>query len=222
MKFFRWINIYGEKRSVLLNLDMTLYLVTEESVPLNSLLNVVTQAIQGGVTIVQLREKNGSGKEFYEKAKILKNHLDSYDIPLIINDRIDIAIAINAAGVHIGQTDLPLRIVKDIVPKSFIIGVSAGSLEEAMNAERDGATYIGVGSVFPTSTKEDAKLLPQGVLEEITKTVSIPVVAIGGIMIDNVDSLQNIGIAGVAVVSAIMKADKPSIVAEKFLKKIKK
>ncbi|SES00391.1 thiamine phosphate synthase [Psychrobacillus sp. OK032] len=204
-----------------MNHDMTLYLVTEESVPLNSLLKVVSQAIQGGVTIVQLREKNSSGKKFYEKAKALKKLLDSYDIPLIINDRIDIAIAINAAGVHIGQTDLPLEIVKRMVPKQFIIGVSAGTLEEAKNAERDGATYIGVGSVFPTGTKGDAKLLPHGVLEEITKAVSIPVVAIGGIALANVDTLQHTGIAGVAVVSAIMKANKPTLVAEKFLEKIK-
>lgn len=200
---------------------MTLYLVTEESVPLDNLLNVVTKAIQGGVTIVQLREKNCNGKEFYEKAKILKKLLDSYDIPLIINDRIDIAIAVNAAGVHIGQTDLPIQIVKEMVPKSFIIGVSAGNLEEAENAEREGATYIGVGSVFPTGTKGDAKLLAPGVLEEITKTVSIPVVAIGGIALENVQTLQHTGIAGVAVVSAIMKASNPSLVAEKFHKIIK-
>lgn len=200
---------------------MTLYLVTEESVPVNSLLKVAEQAIEGGVTIVQLREKNSSGKEFYEKAKALKELLDSYDIPLLINDRIDIAIAVNAAGVHIGQSDLPLATVKEIVPQSFIIGVSAGTLEEAKNAERDGATYIGVGSVFPTGTKEDAKLLPQGVLEEITKTISIPVVAIGGITIENVDTLQHKGLAGVAVVSAIMKANNPSLVAQKFLEKLK-
>lgn len=215
------MKIYGEKRSLLLNLDMTLYLVTEESVSIDSLLKVVEQAIKGGVTIVQLREKSSLGKVFYEKAKVLKELLDSYNVPLIINDRIDIAIAVNAAGVHIGQSDLPLATVREIVPKSFIIGVSAGNLEEAMNAERDGATYIGVGSVFPTGTKEDAKLLTQGVLEEITKNISIPVVAIGGITIDNLDTLRYKGLAGVAVVSAIMKANNPSLVAQNFLEKFK-
>ncbi|GGA22815.1 thiamine phosphate synthase [Psychrobacillus lasiicapitis] len=205
-----------------MNLDMTLYLVTEESVPIDSLLKVVEQAIKGGVTIVQLREKSSLGKVFYEKAKAVKELLDSYNVPLIINDRIDIAIAVNAAGVHIGQSDLPLAVVKKIVPKSFIIGVSAGTLEEARNAERNGATYLGVGSVFPTGTKEDAELLPHGVLEEITKTVTIPVVAIGGIAIENVDTLQHTGIAGVAVVSAIMKADSPSLAAKSFLEKLKK
>ena len=199
---------------------MTLNLVTEESVPVDSLLTIVEQAIIGGVTIVQLREKNSSGKKFYEKAKALKELLDAYNVPLIINDRIDIAIAVNAAGVHVGQSDLPLAIVKEIVPSSFIVGVSAGTLEEAMNAERDGATYIGVGSVFPTGTKGDAKLLPHGVLEEITRTVSIPVVAIGGITLENIDTLQYKGIAGVAVVSAIMKANNPSFVAQKFIEKL--
>lgn len=199
---------------------MTLNLVTEESVPVDSLLTIVEQAIKGGVTIVQLREKNSSGKEFYEKAKALKDLLDAYNVPLIINDRIDIAIAVNAAGVHVGQSDLPLAIVKEIVPSSFIVGVSAGTLEEAMNAERDGATYIGVGSVFPTATKGDAKLLPHGVLEEITRAVSIPVVAIGGITLENIDTLQYKGIAGVAVVSAIMKANNPSFVAQKFIEKL--
>lgn len=199
---------------------MTLNLVTEESVPVDSLLTIVEQAIIGGVTIVQLREKNSSGKEFYEKANALKELLDAYNIPLIINDRIDIAIAVNAAGVHVGQSDLPLAIVKEIVPSSFILGVSAGTLEEAMNAERDGATYIGVGSVFPTGTKGDAKLLPHGVLEEISNAVSIPVVAIGGITLENIDTLQYKGIAGVAVVSAIMKANNPSFVAQKFIEKL--
>ncbi|TQR14197.1 thiamine phosphate synthase [Psychrobacillus soli] len=205
----------------MLNLDMTLNLVTEESVSIDVLLKVVEQAIKGGVTIVQLREKNSSGKEFYEKAKALKELLDKYDVPLIINDRIDIAIAVNAAGVHIGQSDLPLATVKEIVPESFIIGVSAGTLEEAKSAERDGATYIGVGSIFPTGTKGDAKLLPQGVLKEIIQSVSIPIVAIGGITLENMDTLQHKGIAGVAVVSAIMKANNPLLVAQQFIEKFK-
>lgn len=200
---------------------MTLYLVTEESVPVDSLLTVVEQAIKGGVTTVQLREKNSDGKEFYEKATMLKELLDRYDVPLIINDRIDIAIAVNAAGVHIGQSDLPLSVVKKLVPSSFIIGVSVATLEEAKNAERDGATYLGVGSVFPTGTKSDAKLLPDGVLKDITQNVSIPVVAIGGISLDNVATLQNHGIDGVAVVSAIMKATNPTLAAEQFLEKLK-
>lgn len=200
---------------------MTLYLVTEESVSTDSLLTVVEQAIKGGATIVQLREKNSSAKDFYEKAKSLKGLLDYYQIPLIINDRIDIAIAVKAAGVHIGQTDLPISIVKEIVPSSFIIGVSVATLEEAKNAELIGANYLGVGSAFPTGTKSDAKLLRKGVLEEITKTVSIPVVAIGGITLENVSSLQDRGIAGVAVVSAIMKAADPLNAAQQFRLKLK-
>ncbi|MDF2067587.1 MULTISPECIES: thiamine phosphate synthase [Bacillaceae] len=201
--------------------NMTLYLVTEESISIDSLLTVVEQAIKGGVTIVQLREKNSSRRDFYEKAKALKRLLDYYQIPLIINDRIDIAIAVKAAGVHVGQTDLPIWIVKEIVPSSFIIGVSVATLEEAKNAELEGANYIGVGSAFPTGTKSDAKLLSKGILEEITKTVSIPVVAIGGITLENVSSLQDRGIAGVAVVSAIMKAADPFYAAQQFRLKLK-
>ena len=203
-----------------MNPNFTLYLVTEESAPVEALIQTVESAVKGGVTIVQLREKQSSGKVFYEKARKLKNLLDRYHIPLIINDRIDIALAVNAAGVHIGQTDLPLTITRKIVPESMLVGISVSTVEEAVEAERNGADYIGVGAMFPTKSKDDAKLLPEGMLQAITETVSIPVVAIGGIKLDNLSILPVKKIAGYAIVSGIMKAENPYLAAESFRRAI--
>ena len=202
-----------------MNFDLKLYFVTEESVPLDKLLTIVEGAIKGGVTLVQLREKSSDGNVFYEKAKALKKLLDQYDIPLIINDRIDVALAINAAGVHIGQSDLPLQVVRSILPTSMIVGVSVSTIEEALLAEAEGANYLGVGAAFPTGTKSDAKVLLAGQLEKITRSVSIPTVAIGGITLENFESLQDTGIAGVAVVSALMQAENPTQIAKEFHRK---
>lgn len=188
---------------------MKLYLVTDESVPLNELATIVEEAIKGGVTAVQLREKRNTGKQFYEKAVMLKALTEKYRVPLFINDRVDIALAANADGVHVGQSDLPLSEVRKIVPSSMLVGVSAGSVEEAIAAEQSGADYIGVGAVFPTQSKDNAKLLPEGELEKIIQSVTIPVVAIGGIKLHNLPAIRHHGIAGVAVVSEIMKAKDP-------------
>lgn len=196
----------------------TLNLVTDESVPIEKLLFIIEEAVKGGVTIVQLREKKSAGKLFYEKAIKIKNLLDHYNIPLIINDRVDIALAVGAAGVHVGQTDLPLCAIREIVPSSMIVGISASTIEEALEAEKMGATYIGVGSVFTTQTKADANLLPEGMLDDITNAVSIPVVAIGGIDQNNMKLLSDKKIAGIAVVSAIMKAEDPYEAAATFRK----
>lgn len=188
---------------------LQLYLVTEEDVSLDNLLSIVEEAIKGGVTAVQLREKNTSGKVFFEKAVKLKELTQRYNVPLFINDCVDIALAVNADGVHVGQNDLPLEQVRKIVPSSMLVGISAKTVEEAIAAEKGGADYIGVGSVFPTSTKEDAKVLPTGGLEKVIRSVSIPVVAIGGIKLDNVAAIKDLDIAGVAIVSEIMKAKSP-------------
>lgn len=192
-----------------MKVNYELYLVTEESIPLDKLLYIVEEAVQGGVTIVQLREKKSEGSVFYEKALKLKQLLDRYGVPLMINDRIDIALAVEAAGVHIGQQDVPLPAVKKIVPASMIIGVSAATVGEARVAEREGANYIGVGAVFPTTTKNDTEVLAEGMLENIVQSVTIPAVAIGGIQLANVSSLKGKGLAGCAVVSAIMRATDP-------------
>lgn len=208
--------MFGRKGCVYLKLDLTLYFVTEEAAPLESLLTIVEQAIEGGVTLVQLREKRSDGATFYEKAKALKELLDRYDIPLIINDRIDVALAVGAEGVHVGQSDLPLPAIRSIVPKSMIVGVSVSTVEEALAAEQNGANYVGVGAAFPTGTKSDAKVLPAGMLREITQSVSIPSVAIGGITLENMGLLRETGTAGVAVVSALMQAENPTLSAQKF------
>lgn len=197
-----------------------LYLVTDEQTPLDELLSIVEDAIQGGVSIVQLREKQSDGLLFYEKAKHLKALLKSYQVPLIINDRIDIALAVGADGIHIGQNDLPLTVVKNIVPKSMIVGVSTQTVEQAQTAERNGADYIGVGSVFPTDTKKDAVDISFKSLIAIKNSVTIPAVAIGGIHQHNVQKLNDIDFAGIAVVSAIMKSANPKVAAQKLLKNI--
>lgn len=200
--------------------NYTLYLVTEESMPLDQLLLTVEEAVKGGVTIVQLREKKASGKNFFEKAKHLKALLSSYHVPLIINDRVDVALAVGADGVHIGQSDLPLAAVRNMVPSSMIVGISVSTIVEAKEAEENGANYIGVGAVFPTHSKDDAEVLPDGMLEAITNSVSIPAVAIGGIKLNHLPALREINIAGVAIVSGIMKAHDPYNAASSFLKEM--
>ncbi|MGG0412521.1 thiamine phosphate synthase [Peribacillus simplex] len=202
-------------------IDLSLYLVTEESIALEELTKIIAESVSGGVSIVQLREKNNSSLSFYKKASALKQLLNELSIPLIINDRVDIALAVAADGIHIGQDDLPLHVVKQMVPEDMIVGVSVSTLEEALEAERNGADYIGVGSVFPTKTKQDATLMAIGDLEEICRSVSIPAVAIGGITADNIPALSNSGLSGTAVVSAIMNADSPRTASESLLKIIK-
>ncbi|MBP2239817.1 thiamine-phosphate pyrophosphorylase [Cytobacillus eiseniae] len=189
--------------------NYTLYLVTEESIPLEQLLQTIEEAVKGGVTIVQLREKSTSGKNFFQKAMRVKALLNQYEVPLIINDRIDVAIAIEADGVHVGQSDLPVAAVRNIVPASMLVGVSVSTIEEAKEAEDNGADYIGVGAVFPTHSKKDAEVLPEGMLERITNAVTIPAIAIGGITLKHLPALRRAGIAGVAIVSGIMKAKDP-------------
>ncbi|PEZ81633.1 MULTISPECIES: thiamine phosphate synthase [Bacillaceae] len=202
-------------------IDLSLYLVTEESLALEELARIIAESVSGGVSIVQLREKNNSSLSFYKKASALKQLLNELSIPLIINDRVDIALAVAADGIHIGQDDLPLPVVKQMVPEDMIVGVSVSTLEEALEAERNGADYIGVGSVFPTKTKQDATLMAIGDLEEICRSVSIPAVAIGGITADNISTLSDSGLSGTAVVSAIMNADSPKRASESLLKIIK-
>lgn len=202
-------------------IDLSLYLVTEESIAIEELTKIIAESVSGGVSIVQLREKNNSSLSFYKKASALKQLLNELSIPLIINDRVDIALAVGADGIHIGQDDLPLPVVKKMVPEDMIVGVSVSTLEEALEAERNGADYIGVGSVFPTKTKQDAILMALEDLGEICLGVSIPAVAIGGITADNMSALSDSGLSGTAVVSAIMNADNPKTASESLLKIIK-
>ncbi len=198
--------------------NKSLYLVTEESVPLDTLLTIIQQAVDGGVDVVQLREKRSDGKLFYDKALAVKQMLSETNVPLIINDRVDVALAIGADGVHLGQSDLPLPAVKKIIPETMIVGISAATLEEAIEAERNGADYIGVGALFSTSSKQDATLLPEGMLENICRQVSIPVIAIGGLTAERLETLSNSGISGAAIVSAIMGAPNPRLAAMELKK----
>jgi len=190
--------------------DYSLYLVTDRELLMGkSLETTIEEAIQGGVTIVQLREKNVSTREFYDIAVRIKNLLTSYHVPLIINDRLDIALAVDAEGLHIGQDDLPATLARSILGPNKILGVSASTHEEALKAQADGADYLGVGAMFPTNTKTDANTVTVETLTQICQSVAIPVVAIGGINSGNIHQLRRTGIAGVAVVSAIISHTSP-------------
>ena len=199
------------------HIDYTLYLVTDRSVmSAKSLEQAVEQAIQGGCTVVQLREKHASSREFFETAQRVKQITDSYHIPLIINDRTDICLAVNAAGIHVGQQDLPAKVVRSIVGSDKIIGVSAATLSEAMQAEQDGADYLGVGAMFATSTKTNTRPVTVEQLSQIKQSVQIPVVAIGGIQSSNAATLTKTGIDGIAVVSAILAQENIAHAAEQL------
>jgi thiamine-phosphate pyrophosphorylase len=202
------------------NLSYKMYLVTDLfGGTEEELLGKVEKALEGGVTLVQLREKEADGKEFYERSLRLKKLLDRFHVPLIINDRVDVALAVGASGVHVGQDDLPLKVVRSLVG-DMIVGVSVRTVQEAQQAVEDGADYIGVGSVFPTSTKLDAKGITKEELIEITESVRIPAVAIGGITAENIEKLNGTGIRGAAVVSAILKSQDPKKTAEELNEKL--
>ena len=186
-------------------LDFTLYLVTDRALMSSSSLETaVEQAILGGCTMIQLREKDISSDEFYHLAVSIKSITDKYEIPLIINDRVDIALATGSAGVHIGQHDLPASIVRKIIPPDMVLGVSASTLQEAEKAVSDGADYLGVGAMFSTSTKTDADVVSMQTLLHIRKSVRIPIVVIGGIKKENASMFKAAGVDGLAVVSGII------------------
>jgi len=201
--------------------DYKLYLVTDRDVlGERDLIQSVEAAIKGGTTIVQLREKNCSSLDFYELALKVKEVTSKYNVPLIINDRLDIALAIEADGLHIGQEDLPLTVARKIVGKDKIIGVSATTLEEALLAQKQGADYVGIGSVYPTNTKLDAKPVSLEELLVIREAISIPIVGIGGINEDNVTDLMKTKIDGVAIVTAILGKEDIKAAAENFIIKM--
>jgi len=184
--------------------SMLLYAVTDRTwLKGRTLADVVEEAIKAGVTFLQLREKNLEYDAFLQLAKEIKCVTDKYKIPYVINDNVQVAMAAGADGVHVGQGDMSPKDVRKIIGPDKILGVSAQTVEQAVLAEESGADYIGVGSVFPTSTKLDAEAVSLETLKEICKAVSIPVVAIGGINKDNAIKLAGSGIDGIAVVSAI-------------------
>ncbi|MDD2585819.1 MAG: thiamine phosphate synthase [Syntrophomonadaceae bacterium] len=190
----------------MVNRDYSLYLVTDrELLQGRDLLTEVRKAIKGGVSMVQLREKSISSLDFYNLAVALKEELSHYQVPLIINDRLDIALAVDADGLHIGQDDLPFSVARRLLGPDKILGLSVTTLEEAREGEKLGATYFGAGPAFYTATKADAAA-PMGcqVLKVIKETMTTPVVAIGGINMDNIERVKETGVEGVAVVSALM------------------
>ena len=203
------------------NLDLSLYLVTNNSEDEEKFLNIIEESLKGGVSVVQLREKKAETLDFYNLALKVKEITQKYNVPLIINDRIDIALSIDADGVHVGQSDMPAKTARSMIGEDKILGVSAANIKEAKKAQRDSADYIGVGAVYPTNTKDDATSVPKKELKEIVKSVDIPVVAIGGITQENAHELNDFGIDGLSVVSAIMEAKNPKIASKNLLKEFK-
>lgn len=199
-------------------LDLSLYLVTDKSDDVEKFLKTIEEAIKGGVSVVQIREKTADTLDFYNLALKVKEITEKHNVPLIINDRVDVALAVDAEGVHVGQSDMPCDVTRALVGPDKIVGVSAATIEEARKAESDGADYIGTGAVFPTATKDDAPKITKKDLKEIVESISIPVVAIGGITLNNAHELNDTGIAGLSVVSAIMSSENPKKSSEELLK----
>lgn len=184
--------------------DLLLYAVTDRYwLNGETLYSQVEKSLQGGATFIQLREKNLDYESFLEEAKEIKELCARYQVPFVINDEVDIAIAMDADGVHVGQSDMEAGDVREKLGPDKIIGVSAQTVEQAILAEKRGADYLGVGAVFPTGSKDDADDVSHETLKAICDAVSIPVIAIGGIGMHNVQELAGTGICGVAVISAI-------------------
>lgn len=200
---------------------LRLYLVTNRyQDSLESFLEKVETACRSGVTIIQLREKNLTTNQYYQLAKQVKEITDAYQVPLIIDDRLDICLAVDAAGLHIGDDELPVSVARRVLGPEKILGVTAKTVKRALEAETWGADYLGTGAIFPTTTKENAPITLISTLKTICQTVAIPVVAIGGLTSENIDQLIGTGIAGVAVVRDLMQAEDMEAKTQAFLTKL--
>ena len=200
---------------------LRLYLVTNRyQDSLKSFLEKVETACRSGVTIVQLREKNLTTNQYYQLAKQVKEITDSYQVPLIIDDRLDVCLAVDAAGLHIGDDELPVSVARKVLGSEKILGVTAKTVKRALEAEEGGADYLGTGAIFPTTTKENAPITLISTLKTICQRVAIPVVAIGGLTSENIDQLIGTGIAGVAVVRDLMQAEDIEAKTQAFLTKL--
>ena len=200
---------------------LRLYLVTnryQDSV--ESFLEKIETACRSGVTIVQLREKNLTTNQYYQLAKQVKEITDAYQVPLIIDDRLDVCLAVDAAGLHIGDDELPVSVARKVLGPEKILGVTAKTVKRALEAEEGGADYLGTGAIFPTTTKENAPITLISTLKTICQRVAIPVVAIGGLTSENIDQLIDTGIAGVAVVRDLMQAEDVEAKTQAFLTKL--
>ena len=200
---------------------LKLYLVTNRyQDSLENFLKKVETACRSGVTIIQLREKNLTTNQYYHLAKQVKEITDAYQVPLIIDDRLDICLAVDAAGLHIGDDELPVSVARKVLGPEKILGVTAKTVKRALEAETSGADYLGTGAIFPTTTKENAPITLISTLKTICQTVAIPVVAIGGLTSENIDQLIGTGIAGVAVVRDLMQTEDIEVKAHAFLTKL--
>lgn len=201
---------------------LLLYAVTDRSWTQDqTLYDQIEAALKGGVTIVQLREKNLTEDEFVAEAIRVKELCSRYNVPLIINDNADVALKSGADGVHVGIEDTPVAELRQKVGKDFIIGATAKTVEQAQSAEKAGADYLGVGAVFPSPTKKNAIRITAEKLKEICSSVSVPAVAIGGISLDNVSEIKGCGVNGIAVVSAIFASDDIQKAASELKEKAK-
>lgn len=199
-------------------MDYSLYVCTDRDImTTDTLEEAVELAIKGGATIIQLREKDCTSREFYELALSIKDITDAYEVPLIINDRLDIALAVHADGVHLGQSDIPVQVARNVMGPNCIVGATANTLEKAKEAWQSGADYLGVGDVFGSATKNDTKPVELKELKKICDTVKIPVVAIGGISKKNIHLLKDTGVAGVAVISAVLGQTDITAAAEELI-----
>ena len=200
---------------------LRLYLVTNRyQDSLESFLKKVETACRSGVTMIQLREKNLTTNQYYQLAKQVKEITDAYQVPLIIDDRLDVCLAVDAAGLHIGDDELPVSVARQVLGPDKILGVTAKTVKRALEAETWGADYLGTGAIFPTTTKENAPITLISTLKTICQTVAIPVVAIGGLTSENIDQLAETGIAGVAVVRDLMQAEDIEAKTQAFLTKL--
>ena len=200
---------------------LRLYLVTNRyQDSLENFLEKVETACRSGVTIIQLREKNLTTNQYYQLAKQVKEITDAYQVPLIIDDRLDVCLAVDAAGLHIGDDELPVSVARKVLGPEKILGVTAKTVKRALEAETSGADYLGTGAIFPTTTKENAPITLISTLKTICQTVAIPVVAIGGLTSENIDQLIGTGIAGVAVVRDLIQAEDIEAKAHAFLTKL--
>jgi len=199
-------------------IDTTLYFITDSTgFSENEFLYRVEEALKGGATLLQLREKEPDTRRYIAIAEKVHEITRKYNVPLIIDDRIDVAMAIDAEGVHLGQSDMPISIARRILGDKFIIGATTKTVPQALEAYSQGADYLGVGAIYPTTTKVKTVLTSTETLDAICKTVPIPVNAIGGLNKGNIDILRGIPISGICVVSAIMKAESPRKEAEILL-----
>ena len=200
---------------------LRLYLVTNRyQYSVESFLEKVETACRSGVTIVQLREKNLTTNQYYQLAKQVKEITDAYQVPLIIDDRLDVCLAVDAAGLHIGDDELPVSVARQVLGPEKILGVTAKTVKRALEAEEGGADYLGTGAIFPTTTKENAPITLISTLKTICQRVAIPVVAIGGLTSENIDQLIGTDIAGVAVVRDLMQAEDIEAKTQAFLTKL--